>query len=557
MTVVPPETPGCKNPEYKLVIKPSDGSPAITVTSKTGFVTLNSLKPQVVHVVVATAICPDGKESPPTPPNLFIPQPPNNQTPTPTPTQTPTPASPSPSPSPSGGGNGSSSPPPAGSGNSPPPPKNPIPNPPASPSPSPSPTPTPTPSPTPSLLKVLDFNVNTAGSCLPELEVISSAQGDNDAYVDFSITCVNGADSGSGAKNFPLSYPSTSIRLPRLPAGTKCSAKVKINNSGKVGPEKDLNFTTDADCQDTPAIINDRPTPPDKVIVDVVPPPKGCEVKEYLITLTPKGGGGKSISATAKPPDLNNVVIDGFVTGVEYDAEIVGTCKDNSKTPPGQSTIFQPLPSPPPPVPKPSPPPPSPKPTPTPTPAPSPPPPTPPPPATTIPPLVVSDKCKGVTCPSGKECLEGVCVGSSNDIQIVLTWPDYVDGDLDLHLIDPDGCEIKWSDKNSCSNGYLDLDNRCESYPDFVTRAENIFFRDTSTIKPGKYRLAVVLYNNCKSGYDPNTYDFTLTIRVRGVTTVYNRTIGPYVAPYTPFLKEGEPFTNLGMKYGLLFEFDY
>ena len=92
-------------------------------------------------------------------------------------------------------------------------------------------------------------------------------------------------------------------------------------------------------------------------------------------------------------------------------------------------------------------------------------------------------------------------------LKITLKWN--TTDDLDLHVIDPAGQEIYFSQKERiCQNiiGRLDIDANAGS-PYTTTPIENIYWEKTAPI--GKYRVLVNLYTK-RSGN--NEIQFTVTV---------------------------------------------
>lgn len=103
-------------------------------------------------------------------------------------------------------------------------------------------------------------------------------------------------------------------------------------------------------------------------------------------------------------------------------------------------------------------------------------------------------------------------VGSGN-FQITLTWDSTAD--VDLHLEEPDGNTIYWSNPNSAlGDGYLDVDDIDGFGP------ENIYF-DTN-IPSGNYTVKVKMF----SGFgDELPTNYAVTMKHNGQTQSYNGTL--------------------------------
>jgi hypothetical protein len=88
----------------------------------------------------------------------------------------------------------------------------------------------------------------------------------------------------------------------------------------------------------------------------------------------------------------------------------------------------------------------------------------------------------GRSCAAGEACVQSVCIGSG-ELRFTLTWDR--PGDLDLHVVTPEGREIFY--RNHFGNGgTLDHDDRTGTGP------ENIFW--PSTPPRGLYLVCVVPY---------------------------------------------------------------
>ena len=96
----------------------------------------------------------------------------------------------------------------------------------------------------------------------------------------------------------------------------------------------------------------------------------------------------------------------------------------------------------------------------------------------------------------------------TGDVQVTLRWDNAAD--LDLHVIDPLGDEIYYSQATAPSGGLLDVDANANcvlmSQP-----VENIFW-PYGGAPVGSYQVSVFYYEACNTG----PTDFTVTIRVNG-----------------------------------------
>lgn len=109
--------------------------------------------------------------------------------------------------------------------------------------------------------------------------------------------------------------------------------------------------------------------------------------------------------------------------------------------------------------------------------------------------------------------------GSSGELKVTLLWN--FQGDIDLHVVQPNGKEIYYDKRrDSGTGGYLDVDNR-NGGPD---SAENIYWESA---KEGVYKVSVVYFGPSRrtevaekgvctvvvfqSGKEPQTYNVEMT----------------------------------------------
>ena len=103
----------------------------------------------------------------------------------------------------------------------------------------------------------------------------------------------------------------------------------------------------------------------------------------------------------------------------------------------------------------------------------------------------VADAAGNVSQPVTTEIM--VTHVGTGDIQISVSWD--VDNDVDLHVVDPNGFEVFWSDEISPEGGVLDLDSNPACSLDMV-RNENIVW-PTGKAPPGTYTIRVDNFENC------------------------------------------------------------
>jgi len=112
---------------------------------------------------------------------------------------------------------------------------------------------------------------------------------------------------------------------------------------------------------------------------------------------------------------------------------------------------------------------------------------------------------------------EGGSQGQTGDVSFRLTWTG--PQDLDLHVIEPSGERIYYSNSTSATNGQLDVDSNAGCGSESPSPTENIFWPEGSAPR-GTYEFWADLWSNC-SGTDTPAY----TLRVfEGDTVVQTYT---------------------------------
>jgi hypothetical protein len=96
----------------------------------------------------------------------------------------------------------------------------------------------------------------------------------------------------------------------------------------------------------------------------------------------------------------------------------------------------------------------------------------------------------------------------TGDVQVNVTWD--LDVDVDLHVVDPSGEEIYYSNSLAASGGVLDLDSNAGCSLDHV-KAENITW-PSGKAPSGKYKVLVDYYEACQTG----TVNYVVTVNVKG-----------------------------------------
>jgi hypothetical protein len=119
----------------------------------------------------------------------------------------------------------------------------------------------------------------------------------------------------------------------------------------------------------------------------------------------------------------------------------------------------------------------------------------------------------------------GLTLGTG-DVQVTLLWAD--GNDLDLHVIDPSGAEIYFTNATSPTGGSLDHDDTagCGSTG---THVENVFW-PAGKAPSGRYRVFVKNYTSC--GYQ-SRYSLHATAKGK-VTITSSGTVGAHEGDQTP-----------------------
>ncbi len=100
-------------------------------------------------------------------------------------------------------------------------------------------------------------------------------------------------------------------------------------------------------------------------------------------------------------------------------------------------------------------------------------------------------------------------------LRFSLSW-DYYD-DLDLHVIEPNGNEIFYSNKRSfASGGFLDVDMNVQNRHS-LEPVENIAWADGNRIQEGRYKVFVENFNK----RDMNANGFEVQMEIDGVTSLF------------------------------------
>ncbi|MFZ5442582.1 MAG: hypothetical protein ACOZQL_21410 [Myxococcota bacterium] len=137
---------------------------------------------------------------------------------------------------------------------------------------------------------------------------------------------------------------------------------------------------------------------------------------------------------------------------------------------------------------------------------------------------IVSGACQGPAqqCPQGFHCESGQCVlnGGNGQLQVTLQWQNSprTPDDLDLHLIEPNNCEIYYGSGGlfSCQSvGSLDLDANAGCLDTAGTAGlafdtENIIYPADRAPPSGHYVVRVDFWGECASSFE---VPFVVTVR--------------------------------------------
>ncbi|MBV8980331.1 MAG: hypothetical protein JO086_05470 [Acidimicrobiia bacterium] len=140
-------------------------------------------------------------------------------------------------------------------------------------------------------------------------------------------------------------------------------------------------------------------------------------------------------------------------------------------------------------------------------------------PSTTALPTTPTTEALPLTVPPGLNLGTG-------DVQITLVWAD--GNDLDLHVIDPSGTEIYFSNPKSPTGGTLDHDDTA-GCANTGAHVENVFW-PAGGAPPGRYRVFVKNYSSCGA---PSRYSLKATAK-NNVAISSSGTVGAHEGDQTP-----------------------
>jgi len=114
------------------------------------------------------------------------------------------------------------------------------------------------------------------------------------------------------------------------------------------------------------------------------------------------------------------------------------------------------------------------------------------------------------------------CTGGlqTGDVQVTLRWNSTAD--LDLHVVDPNGCEVFWDRPTCPSGGKLDVDANAGCLGVTTSPVENIFWPKGQAPR-GEYKVFVHYFERCSGA--SSTESFTVRVLVDGTEQVFSGTI--------------------------------
>ena len=167
------------------------------------------------------------------------------------------------------------------------------------------------------------------------------------ASVTVELACSTASTSQSGSHTQPANFPVTSIQAPNLPPDTRCSVDVISTPADSKECKSKTSFKMPDLPSITPGLSNFSPDYATNIsaTVTVVAPGEGCKVTNYIVSAVPTITGVPTLTGIADAKSLQ-ASLSGFVPGVSYNLQVVGTCPDGSSTPTGDAhlTVTPPCP---------------------------------------------------------------------------------------------------------------------------------------------------------------------------------------------------------------------
>jgi len=139
----------------------------------------------------------------------------------------------------------------------------------------------------------------------------------------------------------------------------------------------------------------------------------------------------------------------------------------------------------------------------------------------TLPLVVAARDEKGRVSNQRTLTLTVVQVGTG-DIQVNVSWDNATD--IDLHVVEPGGCELYWGNKSCGSGAFLDLDSNVSCDIDGVNN-ENAYW-PAGAAPPGEYIVRVDFYEDCCACGG----NYAVTVNTCGKTEVFQGSFNPNTA---------------------------
>jgi hypothetical protein len=145
-----------------------------------------------------------------------------------------------------------------------------------------------------------------------------------------------------------------------------------------------------------------------------------------------------------------------------------------------------------------------------------------------------SGPCTGElgSCPTGFTCVNHLCQlnGVQGGVQVTLSFDDAED--LDLHVVEPSGCEIFYANRGpgptgnggGCSVGWLDRDSNagCQAGAMDGINVENVIYPTSLPAPSGTYRVLLDYWAACDAKPSSN---YGIQVRANGQLFTYCGTV--------------------------------
>jgi len=127
------------------------------------------------------------------------------------------------------------------------------------------------------------------------------------------------------------------------------------------------------------------------------------------------------------------------------------------------------------------------------------------------------------SCPNGFTCTNGQCIlhGANGGVQVTLSFDDTED--LDLHVIEPGGCEVYYGHTQCPNGGSLDRDSNagCEGATYDGVNIENVIYPATG-YPHGTYKVRMDYWKDCNNKASSN---YGVQVRANGAVYKYCGTV--------------------------------